>query len=82
AAPAEPAGSGAPDHVIEQAFEVAHPAAAAAPADTGDGPHLKITLSGVDAKDRELLTEELGNLGKIVGRQEVAADLTLWLESD
>ncbi|RQR53228.1 chemotaxis protein CheA [Burkholderia sp. Bp9126] len=82
AAPAEPAGSGAPDHVIEQAFEVAHPAAAAAPADTGDGPHLKITLSGVDAKDRELLTEELGNLGKIVGREEVAADLTLWLESD
>ena len=70
--------------MIEQAFEVAHPAAgaAAAPADTADGPHLKITLSGVDAKDRELLTEELGNLGKIVGRQEVAADLTLWLESD
>ncbi|WP_126285048.1 chemotaxis protein CheA [Burkholderia stagnalis] len=83
-APAEPAGSGAPDHVIEQAFEVAHPAAgaAAAPAGTADGPHLKITLSGVDAKDRELLAEELGNLGKIVGREEVAADLTLWLESD
>ncbi|NTY41706.1 chemotaxis protein CheW, partial [Burkholderia diffusa] len=47
-----------------------------------DGPHLKITLVGVDAKDRELLSEELGNLGRIVSREEAGADLTLWLESD
>ncbi|WP_420210418.1 chemotaxis protein CheA [Burkholderia aenigmatica] len=81
AAPAaEPAASDdrAPDHVIEQAVAAAHPAA-----DAGEGgPHLKITLVGVDAKDRELLTEELGNLGRIVGREEAGADLTLWVESD
>ncbi|AOL02614.1 chemotaxis protein CheA [Burkholderia contaminans] len=83
AAPAaEPAASDdrVPDHVIEQAVAAAHPAADAG-ADEG-GPHLKITLVGVDAKDRELLTEELGNLGRIVGREEVGADLTLWVESD
>ncbi|AKL99949.1 chemotaxis protein CheA [Burkholderia pyrrocinia] len=77
---AEPAAGGdrAPDHVVEQAVAAAHPAA-----DAGvGGPHLKITLAGVDAKDRELLSEELGNLGRIVGREETGADLTLWLESD
>ncbi|WP_321784247.1 chemotaxis protein CheA [Burkholderia pyrrocinia] len=77
---AEPAASGdrAPDHVVEQAVAAAHPAA-----DAGvGGPHLKITLVGVDAKDQALLTEELGNLGRIVGREEAGADLTLWLESD
>ncbi|MCU9956813.1 chemotaxis protein CheA [Burkholderia sp. BKH01] len=77
---AEPAAGGdrAPDHVVEQAVAAAHPAA-----DAGeDGPHLKITLVGVDAKDRELLSEELGNLGRIVSREEAGADLTLWLESD
>ncbi|MBN3736400.1 Hpt domain-containing protein, partial [Burkholderia sp. Tr-20390] len=81
AAPAvEPAAGDdrVPDHVIEQAVAAAHPAG-----DAGEGgPHLKITLVGVDAKDRELLTEELGNLGRIVGREEVGADLTLWVESD
>ncbi|WP_175765621.1 chemotaxis protein CheA [Burkholderia ambifaria] len=77
--PVPAAGSnGAPDHVVEQAVAAAHPAA-----DVGaDGPHLKIMLVGVDPKDQELLTEELGNLGRIVGREEAGADLTLWLESD
>ncbi|HDV6372023.1 TPA: Hpt domain-containing protein, partial [Burkholderia cepacia] len=70
----------APDHVVEQAVAAAHPAADAG-ADEG-GPHLKITLVGVDAKDQELLTEELGNLGRIVGREQAGADLTLWVESD
>ncbi|CAM2163717.1 chemotaxis protein CheA [Burkholderia cenocepacia] len=76
----EPAAAGdrAPDHVVEQAVAAAHPEA---DADAG-GPHLKITLVGVDAKDRELLTEELGNLGRIVGREETGADLSLWVESD
>ncbi|HIH2935239.1 TPA: chemotaxis protein CheA, partial [Burkholderia cenocepacia] len=68
----------APDHVVEQAVAAAHPAA---DADAG-GPHLKITLVGVDAKDQALLTEELGNLGRIVGREEAGADLSLWVESD
>ncbi|AOK03241.1 chemotaxis protein CheA [Burkholderia sp. AU28942] len=82
-APAPAAGAGgAPDHVVEQAVAAAHPAADA-DADAGaDGPHLKITLIGVDAKDQALLTEELGNLGRIVGREEAGADLTLWLESE
>ncbi len=81
-APTPPASSDrAPDHVVEQAVAAAHPVAN--PADAGaDGPHLKITLVGVDAKDQALLTEELGNLGRIVGREEAGADLTLWLESD
>ncbi|MBF5014688.1 chemotaxis protein CheA [Burkholderia pseudomultivorans] len=64
-------GEGAP-------AEPAAPSAAAG----DDGPHLKITLSGVDAKDQALLAEELGNLGRIVGRETAGADLTLWLESD
>ncbi|MDN7637304.1 Hpt domain-containing protein, partial [Burkholderia cepacia] len=83
AAPAAETAAGddrAPDHVVEQAVAAAHPAADAA-ADEG-GPHLKITLVGVDAKDQELLTEELGNLGRIVGREQAGADLTLWVESD
>ncbi|HDR9658440.1 TPA: Hpt domain-containing protein, partial [Burkholderia stabilis] len=71
----------APDHVVEQAVAAAHPAGDAGDAGVG-GPHLQITLAGVDAKDRELLAEELGNLGRIVGREEKGADLTLWLESD
>ncbi|WP_261509057.1 chemotaxis protein CheA [Burkholderia multivorans] len=93
-APATPAvapvadGQRAPDHVVEQAVAAAHPSAAGAPApqadaaDNGAGPHLKITLTAVDAKDQALLVEELGNLGRIVGRTEVGDALTLWLESD
>ncbi|MCA7934084.1 Hpt domain-containing protein, partial [Burkholderia cepacia] len=83
AAPAVETAAGddrAPDHVVEQAVAAAHPAADAG-TDEG-GPHLKITLVGVDAKDQELLTEELGNLGRIVGREQAGADLTLWVESD
>ncbi|MEB2487781.1 chemotaxis protein CheA [Burkholderia multivorans] len=91
---AAPAADGqrAPDHVVEQAVAAAHPSAAGAAApeadaadegdSNGDGPHLKITLTGVDAKDQALLVEELGNLGRIVGRTEVGDALTLWLESD
>ncbi|KWF38965.1 chemotaxis protein CheA [Burkholderia diffusa] len=78
AAPAPAAADRAPDHVVEQAVAAAHPADDAG----AGGPHLKITLVGVDANDQALLTEELGNLGRIVGREEAGADLTLWLESD
>jgi two-component system, chemotaxis family, sensor kinase CheA len=46
------------------------------------GPHLKITLRGVGEKDQELLTEELGNLGHIVGQVKAGGDLTLWLQTD
>ncbi|QQK02765.1 MULTISPECIES: chemotaxis protein CheA [Burkholderia] len=83
-APAPAVTGGAPDHVVEQAVAATHPAVdlTAAAGAAEDGPHLKITLKGVDAKDQALLTEELGNLGVIVGREEAGADLTLWLESD
>ncbi|WP_376842673.1 chemotaxis protein CheA [Burkholderia gladioli] len=77
------AGSGAPEHVVTQALEAAHPGGAAAGGDGADeGPHLRIMLRGVGAKDRELLVEELGNLGRVVGRQEAGDDLTLWLDTD
>ncbi|AJY27669.1 cheW-like domain protein [Burkholderia thailandensis 34] len=89
AAPAAPAAPtmgvfGVPEHVVEQAVEAAHPAPGApvAAAGGGNGPHLKITLTGVGDKDQELLTEELGNLGQIVGRAKTSDALTLWLETD
>jgi two-component system chemotaxis sensor kinase CheA len=89
AAPAVPDGS-APEHVVEQAVEVTHgtavPASAAAPAASGgasnEGPHLKITLRGVGEKDQALLTEELGNLGHIVGREQNGGELVVYLDSD
>jgi two-component system, chemotaxis family, sensor kinase CheA len=82
------ASSGAtpPEHVIEQAVEAAHGsgAASAAASNKGpnEGPHLKITLRGVGEKDQALLTEELGNLGNIVGKVKNGGDLVVYLESD
>ncbi|MGF6779498.1 chemotaxis protein CheA [Paraburkholderia sp. GAS334] len=87
-APVEaPQGMRPPEHVVDQAVqevgEKTDSAAAAAPAaGNAGGPHLKITLRGVGEKDQELLTEELGNLGHIVGQVKTGGDLTLWLESD
>ncbi|SDH73016.1 CheA signal transduction histidine kinase [Paraburkholderia steynii] len=81
-----------PEHVVEQAAQAVEAAGVWAdnePAQTGAasfdaaaGPHLKITLRGVGEKDQELLTEELGNLGRIVGQVKTGSDITLWLESD
>ncbi|AMV44102.1 chemotaxis protein CheA [Paraburkholderia caribensis] len=91
AAPAVADGH-APEHVVEQAEQAVEAAGVWAdnePAETGTatsdaaaGPHLKITLRGVGEKDQELLTEELGNLGRIVGQVKTGSDITLWLESD
>src|SRR5690349_1716159 len=91
AAPAVADGH-APEHVVEQAEQAVEAAGVWAdnePAETGAatsdaaaGPHLKITLRGVGEKDQELLTEELGNLGRIVGQVKTGSDITLWLESD
>ncbi|TKC89240.1 chemotaxis protein CheA [Trinickia terrae] len=79
-------GSTPPEHVVSQAEqEIGHgSAASAAPAAAGADaePHLKITLRGVGEKDQELLTEELGNLGQIVGTVKSGSDLTLYLETD
>ncbi|MFP3567253.1 chemotaxis protein CheA [Paraburkholderia sp. SIMBA_030] len=97
AAPIEPPaavqGGTPPEHVVDQAVQAAgewtdgEPAQTGQAAGTGDanesaGPHLKITLRGVDEKDQELLAEELGNLGNIVGRVKSGGDLTLWLATD
>ncbi|MGF6858155.1 chemotaxis protein CheA [Paraburkholderia sp. CI3] len=83
-------GGTPPEHVVEQAVQAAGEWIDGEPAQTGQaagtadsaGPHLKITLRGVGEKDQELLTEELGNLGNIVGQVKSGSDLTLWLSSD
>jgi two-component system chemotaxis sensor kinase CheA len=92
---AEAAGQGGtpPEHVVEQAVQAAGEWTDGEPAQTGQaagagdaggaaGPHLKITLRGVGEKDQELLAEELGNLGNIVGQVKSGVDLTLWLQTD
>ena len=89
---AETAGQGGtpPEHVVEQAVQAAGEWTDGEPAQTGQaagagdaaGPHLKITLRGVGEKDQELLSEELGNLGNIVGQVKSGGDLTLWLQTD
>lgn len=79
-----------PEHVVEQAVQAAGEWTDGEPAQTGQaagagdaaGPHLKITLRGVGEKDQELLAEELGNLGNIVGQVKSGGDLTLWLQTD
>ncbi len=83
-----------PPHVIEQAneaieedgewteFPATPDASNASNAGDADGPHLKITLRGVGEKDQALLTDELGNLGNVVGQRKSGDDLTLWLDSD
>ncbi|WP_442808065.1 chemotaxis protein CheA [Trinickia soli] len=92
AATAEPApvaidsaAGGTPEHVVQQAVEVAHGAASAgaATSDTNnEGPHLKVTLRGVGEKDQALLIEELGNLGTIAGQVKSGGDLVVYLETD
>ncbi|MFM0499118.1 chemotaxis protein CheA [Paraburkholderia caffeinilytica] len=89
---AQTAGQGGtpPEHVVEQAVQAAGEWTDGEPAQTGQaagagdaaGPHLKITLRGVGEKDQELLSEELGNLGNIVGQVKSGGDLTLWLQTD
>ncbi|WP_144143710.1 chemotaxis protein CheA [Paraburkholderia sp. BCC1884] len=85
-------GGTPPEHVVEQAVQAAGEWTDGDPAQTGQaagdsgadgtGPHLKITLRGVGEKDQELLAEELGNLGSIVGQVKSGGDFTLWLQTD
>ncbi|WP_321922649.1 chemotaxis protein CheA [Paraburkholderia guartelaensis] len=75
-------GSGAPEHVVSEAIDAAASAPAASGEAAAEGPHLRVTLRAVDAKDQELLVEELGNLGRILGQVKTGDDLTLWLETD
>lgn len=76
------AGSGAPEHVVSEAIDAAASAPAAGGEAAAEGPHLRVTLRAVGAKDQELLVEELGNLGRILGQVKTGDDLTLWLETD
>ncbi|HKU00470.1 MAG TPA: Hpt domain-containing protein, partial [Paraburkholderia sp.] len=80
AARADAAAPGVPEHVVDEAIDAA-PAGAAAGGGV-EGPHLRITLRRVDAKDQELLAEELGNLGRVLGQMKTGEDITLWLETD
>jgi two-component system, chemotaxis family, sensor kinase CheA len=88
--PAAAQGGTPPEHVVEQAVQAAGEWTDGEPAQTGQaagaggdaGPHLKITLRGVGEKDQELLAEELGNLGNIVGQVKGGGELTLWLQTD
>jgi two-component system chemotaxis sensor kinase CheA len=75
-------GAGAPEHVVSEAIDAAGTPAAASAQAGSEGPHLRVTLRAVDAKDQELLVEELGNLGRILGQVKTGDDLTLWLETD
>ncbi|WP_322048763.1 chemotaxis protein CheA [Paraburkholderia sp. J67] len=82
---ASAAAASVPEHVLDEALAAApapEPAAAAPAAAGGEGPHLRITLRRVGAKDQELLAEELGNLGRVLGQVKTGDDLTLWLETD
>ncbi|WP_322010924.1 chemotaxis protein CheA [Paraburkholderia sp. J12] len=83
-APAPAAVAGAPEHVVDQAIAAAPAQGADAGAAGGaaEGPHLRITLRRVDPKDQELLLEELGNLGRVLGQVKTGDDITLWLETD
>jgi two-component system, chemotaxis family, sensor kinase CheA len=83
-AAAAPAAASAPAAQPMAAGELAggEPAQTGGAAGADSGPHLKITLRGVGEKDQELLAEELGNLGHIVGQFKSGADLTLWLQTD
>jgi two-component system chemotaxis sensor kinase CheA len=58
------------------------PPATVAPAGADTGAHMQITLRGVSEKDQALLTEEVGNLGRIVGQVKSGDELTLYLETD
>ncbi|TAM54030.1 MAG: chemotaxis protein CheA [Paraburkholderia sp.] len=81
--PAAAAG-GTPEHVVQQAVEATHGVAGGSSAGDANNaePHLKVTLRGVGEKDQELLIEELGNLGHIVGQAKSGGDLVVYLDTD
>ncbi|WP_353192853.1 chemotaxis protein CheA [Pandoraea pnomenusa] len=82
-APAAPAAAAAAAPAAPAAADA--PATDASGAPTGAVPagqtRLKVTLTGVGEKDQALLTEELGNLGQVAGRQSTADVLHLWLDT-
>jgi two-component system chemotaxis sensor kinase CheA len=71
-----------PQHVVEQVLADAGVVPATGPDAPGDEPHLCVTLINVAANDEELLLEELGNLGTLVGQQRSGNRLKVWLDSD
>ncbi|CAB3778613.1 chemotaxis protein CheA [Pararobbsia alpina] len=78
-----PNTSGVPEHVTDTLTQLAGEKAAEDTAPEAPGtPHLKIVLKGVGEKDQDLLTDELGNLGKVASQVKSGDRLTLWLETD
>jgi len=79
--PSEP-----PGHLVQQLQELAgvlgSDAAGTHAEGSGGKPCLKIKFTGVSERDRDLLVEEVGNLGKILDRSEQGKVVTLWLETD
>jgi two-component system chemotaxis sensor kinase CheA len=61
---------------------VATPGPAAEPAaNAAAGRTLKVRFSKVSESDLKLLSEELGNLGNVIGQTQTDDSLTLWLET-
>jgi two-component system chemotaxis sensor kinase CheA len=79
AAPSDPADP--PVRLMQQLQEIAGHTAGA-DEEAGGVPCLKIRLSGVGERDRDLLVEEVGNLGTILDRDQQGDVLTVWLQSD
>jgi len=79
--PSEP-----PGHLVQQLQALAGVLgsdAAGTHAEGAEGkPCLKVKFTGVSERDRDLLVEEVGNLGKILDRSEQGKVFTLWLETD
>jgi len=82
-----------PQHVVDEAMHALGAAPQdepAQPPEACDAPQetaaaaspLRVTLRNVDANDEALLTEELANLGHVVGQARTGGDLTLWLDTD
>ena len=78
-APAAPNTSGVPEHVTDALAKLA---SAEDEAEASGPPHLKIVLKGVGEKDQDLLSEELGNLGKLTSQIKAGDKLTIWLDTD
>ncbi len=71
---------GVPAPVAPVAAAPAPAAAPAAPSAPGGGA-MKITLTGVAAKDQPAILEEIGNLGHITGQLEKDNVITVWLDT-
>ena len=78
----ENAGSAATPAAVPAPVAMPAPEQAAEPtAPAAQGPTLKVRISKVLESDRKLLSEELANLGRVLGQIQTDDSLTLWLET-